>query len=110
MLEKPSPEELLKALQAQFEIRPSRFARSLLNSLVDGDSLTAIFTNDLSMVFGISWSASEILCQFPGLSTAELGEIMFRDVDEPNGPGHIDPDRARGLVDAPNDVRWLDDA
>lgn len=85
------------------------FARALLASVVrENGDIVVVHRNDWGTVFGRSWNPSEEQRDFSGVTVHDLGEILFRDLDEPSGPGHVHVDRARGLADDPASVCWLD--
>ncbi|WP_299055570.1 hypothetical protein [uncultured Nocardioides sp.] len=110
-----TPEErcdrLLAELQRLFATQESSFVDALLASARDtGTSFTLVWSVGKGRyTFGKSWDMAYLDRAFSGETMEQVADdIWVGEIDEPNGPGTFDAQRAEGLVANVHDVRWLD--
>ncbi|MGB3762059.1 MAG: hypothetical protein WA966_02480 [Ornithinimicrobium sp.] len=102
---------LLDGVRARFEQTTSMFATELLASTAhDNGDLVVIYRDELGVVRGMTWNVFAVRREFSPMTYEDLGEVLFRELDEPSDRGLVDVDRARGLVDDPQTVGWLNRA
>lgn len=104
-------EELLRRLEWKFGQRSTYFAERYVagSATADGEVTVIYAAGNGRYLFGRSWNINELRASFTPYETEDMADILWsEDISCPNGTGHVDADRARGVVDDPGQVRWVD--
>lgn len=105
-----TPETIIQFLRTEFDRGDREIADQLVASQIDKDgTFTIIWTAYRGeRTYGKTWNIQELHVAFsPNDAETLAGDIWIGEINEPNGEGHRDVERARNLVDNPEEVRWL---